>query len=137
MNEEQQKIKQYKFSFRTDKITYDRVKKLSEMNNETDSKTINRMVQEKLDDTEQKSIIMFKFIKDFSKIEDVCKALGHSHSTLNQLTRAFNILRKQDVVDYEKLVLVSKKISEQLEDVKEKQYAVEVALNRIASLKNR
>ena len=72
MSEEQQKIKQYKFSFRTDKVTYDRVKKLSEMNNETDSKTINRMVQEKLDDTEQKSIIMFKFSKDFSKIEDVC-----------------------------------------------------------------
>lgn len=27
MSEEQQKIKQYKFSFRTDKVTYDRVKK--------------------------------------------------------------------------------------------------------------
>ena len=49
MSEEQQKIKQYKFSFRTDKVTYDRVKKLSEINNETDSKTINKMVKKRLE----------------------------------------------------------------------------------------
>lgn len=136
MKEEQQKIKQYKFSFRTDKVTYDRIKKLSEINNETDSKTINKMVKNRLENSEKNAIIMRNFIANFAEIEGVCKALGHSHSSLNQLAKIFNHLKKQDVIDYEKLVELSEKISRQLTEIQEKQYKVEVVLNRISALRN-